>query len=83
MDQAVLVLVIGMLTVFFVLGMVVLSGEVLIRIVNSFYQEETSKKVSSTSTKSIDKRKLAAILAAIEIVTDGKGTVQKIDQQKR
>ena len=65
----------GMITVFVVLSLVVLTGNLLIRIVNAFFPKPENIKQLET----IDKRKIAAINAAVEMVTNGEGSVTKIE----
>jgi len=69
-------LLVGMTTVFFILFFVVAGGNILIRFTNRYYtpvQEAIAK-----SEQSGDKRKMAAIVAAVDVVTGGKGKVASI-----
>ncbi len=94
MDQelarALLILGVGMITVFFILGLVVLSGKLLIRIVNRFFppasiksplNEVTNTRPSQTSRQQ-NKKQLAAIVAAVDILTAGKGKIKNIEKVK-
>lgn len=67
----------GMITVFVVLFLVVVSGNVMIRLVNTF-----APKVYAEPVDQIDKKKVVAISAAVEIFTQGKGKVTKIEPKK-
>ena len=75
---------IGMLTVFVVLLLVVFIGNAIIQYVNRFMPEEA--KVATTTNKSvaqptaIDGNKMAGIVSAVQIVTEGKGKVVKIEK---
>ncbi len=95
MDQslstALSVLVIGMFTVFVVLLLVVATGSILIRLVNKYAYDKLDASSSSQSPigslsnytdpkRSFDKKKLAAIVATVDIVTAGKGKISKIEQ---
>lgn len=74
-------MVIGMFTVLFVLILVVLSGNVLISLVNKFVPEEAPKVVTSIpSADTFGKNKLTAIVAAVEWATKGKGRITKIEK---
>ena len=74
-------MVIGMLTVFFVLILVVLSGNVLISLVNKFVPEEAPKVVTSRpAAGTFEKNKLTAVVAAVEWATKGKGRITKIEK---
>lgn len=75
-------LVIGMTTVFVVLALVVVTGRVLIWAVNRMTKELPSVKKAASSIRDIQQeispQKMAAIVAAVEIVTKGKGKVSSI-----
>ncbi len=76
-------LIIGMLTVFSVLVLVVTSGGLLIRIVNKFYPIQQSGKIVSDSIDQsgfIRSELISAITAAVDIVTKGKGKVEGIER---
>ncbi len=88
LGTAFLVLMVGMITVFVVLLLVVLSGQLLIRLVNRFLPAPSNdyglvarkapfQTVSSSSTSS---SKIAALVAAVDIVTKGKGKITKIEK---
>lgn len=76
-ESALSLLLIGMITVFLVLLLVVVIGNLLIRITNQF-----SVAAGETITEEIDKKKIAAITAAVEIVTEGKVRIDKIEKVK-
>ena len=65
----------GMITVFAVLLLVYITGNLLIRFVNAFIPGTVPGE------EGIDKKKIAAINAAVEIVTQGKGKVTEIKKQ--
>lgn len=81
-DVALQLLGIGMLTVFTILFLVVLLGNLIIRFVNRFIPELqiVSKTIPSKSV-SIDPKKMAAIVAAVQIVTSGKGKVVNVEKK--
>ena len=91
-STAFLVLVVGMLTVFIVLLLVVLSGKMLIKLVNKLSYDKldalsTGKVVSMPNglpaqESSFNKQKLAVLISAVEIVTQGKGRISKIEKVK-
>ncbi|MBV6643867.1 MAG: hypothetical protein KI790_00370 [Cyclobacteriaceae bacterium] len=66
---------VGMITVFVVLALVVLVGNVLISFVNRF-----SPQVELPKTAEIDSARVAAITTAVEIFTKGKGRITKIEK---
>ena len=72
-------LIIGMLTVFSVLFLVVTSGRLLIRIVNKFYPIQPSgPRIDDSSDSSIRNEMISAIVAAVDIITKGEGKVKGI-----
>jgi len=80
-----LLLVVGMITVFTVLGMVVLTGKLLIAVVNRTYRVTPAQVGTYTPKRTIsatgsEKRKLAAVVAAAFIMTKGKGRIQRIQR---
>ena len=76
LSTALSLLVTGMITVFVVLLLVVLTGNTLIRLVNLWAAD------GSGSAQDIDLKKVAAINAAVEMVTEGRGRVTKIERKK-
>ena len=85
-STAVLVSLIGMVTVFIILGLVVLTGKILIRFVNAFFPiaetviQAPNALKTRTKKKSFDKSTLAAIVTTIDTITNGKGKVNKIEK---
>ncbi len=75
LSTALTLLIIGMITVFVVLLLVVLTGNALISIVNRL-----SPAAPITSQKDEEASKVAAITAAVEVFTQGKGHITKIDK---
>lgn len=82
-DIALQLLGIGMLTVFIILFMVVLLGNLIIRFVNRFVPE-SAQQISITKSYAgvVDAKKMAAIVAAVNMVSKGKGRVVKVEKQE-
>lgn len=76
---ALTLLLIGMITVFVVLSLVVITGNVLIRIVNRFFPVLSDK----TGLSELSPEKISAITAAIEIITEGRGKVKSIEKKDK
>ncbi len=74
-----MLMVVGMATVFVILLIVIYLGKYLIYLVNKFAPEETIKKVSSIS-HTTDTGAMDAIKSAVDILTAGKGKVVKIEK---
>lgn len=77
LSEAFSLLGVGMITVFLVLLLVVITGNVLIRIVNSWTPEPKPIVVSNE----IPGRELSAITAAVEAFTLGQGSITKIEKK--
>jgi oxaloacetate decarboxylase gamma subunit len=79
--DALQLMIIGMSTVFSVLLLVILLGNLLIRVINKYIPEEESK-ISNTENKStsIDPSVVQAIQVAVAKMTNGKGKVEKIEK---
>jgi len=83
MNTALMLLAVGMITVFVVLSCVVLLGNLLIKFVNRFVPLAVASSAKQATSHSIAPAKIAAISTAVKIFTKGKGTVssvQKLEQ---
>ncbi len=74
-----LLMVIGMVTVFIILLVVIYFSKLLIAVVNRVAPEEAHKKVSAQRAIA-DNDSVAAIKAAVKVLTAGKGKVVKIEK---
>ena len=70
-----MLMVVGMATVFVILLIVIYLSKYLITIVNKVAPEEAPRKAPTTDAGAMD-----AIKAAVEILTAGKGQVIKIEK---
>ena len=82
LETAFLLMVVGMATVFVILLIVIYLGKLLISLVNKYAPEEAvpAKQVSSQSPVPVPGTILAAITAAVNVVTQGKGKVTKVEK---
>ena len=69
---------IGMITVFMVLSCVVILGNLLIRFVNRFVPAVITETTPDRSKDQVAPSKIAAITAAVDVFTKGKGQVTSI-----
>ncbi|QGY48184.1 oxaloacetate decarboxylase [Maribellus comscasis] len=70
---------VGMVTVFVILWLVVIIGNVIIRITNKYFPGvETVKTQRTQPSERSSSGKIAAIVAAVDIITNGNGHVAKI-----
>ncbi len=83
-QEAFTLLGVGMVTVFIILLVVVLLGNGIILFVNRFYPEiAKSSGVDGGVSGSLSVSKTAAIVAAVKVVTKGKGRVVKIEKHSK
>ena len=82
LETAFLLMVVGMATVFVILLIVIYLGKLLISLVNKYAPEEVVavKQTSSQAPVPIPGNILAAITAAVNVVTQGKGKVTKVEK---
>jgi len=82
LEKALSLLGIGMVTVFVALALVVVVGNLLIRIVNAMTPEVDSQKsiTEDHSSSDISPQKIAAITSAVHQLSGGKATVEKIEK---
>ncbi len=69
---------VGMFTVFTILFMVVAGGRILIIWVNKFAPEDAK----SIIIKHNDDKKIAAVIAVVNVITGGKGRIDSIKKIK-
>lgn len=83
LNTALVVLIIGIGSVFLVLSLVVLTGRLLIRAVNAYLPPPAMRPASPTATAAaIPPATVAAIVAAVQIITQGQGRVSSIQQRE-
>ena len=81
MQNAITLMVVGMMTVFLILFLLVTFSKLLIRVVNRYIPEPVKEKLSVlTDQATLAPNKFAAIIAAVEAITKGKGRIQKIEK---
>lgn len=74
-------MLVGMVTVFIVLMLVVLSGRALTYFINKYLPEEAQSAAGGGAAATIEGSKVAVIEAAVNLVTRGKGKVVKIEKR--
>lgn len=81
LNTALLLMVVGMATVFAILLIVINLGKGLIALVNKYAPaEEAPAKAAGNAPAPIPGNILAAISAAVTVVTQGKGKVSKVEK---
>lgn len=81
-ETGLFLLVVGMLTVFAVLGVVVFTGRALILVVNRLPGTEHTKTEPPAASQTAETAgaKIAAITAAVHSVTGGRGQITNIER---
>lgn len=80
LETGLLLMVVGMATVFVILLIVIYLSQLLIKLVNKVAPEEDLKKKPVPAAASSDTGAMDAIKAAVDILTAGKGQVIKIEK---
>ena len=84
LPEAFKLLVVGMLTVFCILLIVIYFGKLLIALVNKYAPEEVAKPtkaaLKSTPSAAVDQQTMSIIQAAVSQLTGGKGKVSKVEK---
>lgn len=81
LSTALLLMVVGMATVFAILLIVIYLGKGLIALVNKYVPEEVvPAKAAASGSAPIPANVLAAINAAVSVVTHSKGKVAKVER---
>ncbi len=78
LNLALQLLLVGMLSVFFILGIVVALGRILIFLVNKFSPEIAKPQIVSRSKTGFSKQKLAVLTAVVDVVTENKGVIKSV-----
>ncbi|HYQ58519.1 MAG TPA: OadG family protein [Draconibacterium sp.] len=83
MNEALKLMLTGMSTVFFILIMVVVLGNIIIRVTNRFAVVVADAPSRAPQAQNeINASKLAAIVSAVEITTKGKGRITSVEKMK-
>ena len=81
LNLALLLMVVGMATVFAILLIVIYIGKLLIALVNKYAPEEVAPaKQAANAPAAIPGNIMAAINAAVTVVTQGMGTVANVEK---
>ena len=81
LNIALLLMIVGMATVFAILLIVIYLGKGLIALVNKYAPEEVAPaKQDANAPAAVPGNIMAAISAAVTVVTQGKGKVAKVEK---
>ncbi len=81
LSEALGLLAIGMIMVVIVLWLVVGLGNLVINLTNRFIPEENKHGSASGPEKQIHSKKIAAIVAAVDLITHGRGKVDSVQKK--
>lgn len=81
LQTALLLMVVGLTTVFAILFIVIYLGKLLIFLVNKYAPEEIIPAKKDAHPAPIPANVLAAITAAVDVVTLNKGRIVKVEKQ--
>ena len=80
-SNALVLLAIGMITVFLILALVVISGNILIKLVNKYTPEPAKKFLRNYRSATVTAPETLAVIAtAVKTVTAGHGKVESIQK---
>lgn len=82
LETALLLMAVGMTTVFAILLIVIYLGKLLIYLVNKYAPEEVIPVKKTSGPAPIPANILAAITAAVNVVTSNKAKIVKVEKQK-
>ena len=80
-----MLLAVGMITIFVVLSLVVITGNLLIRFVNQYFPDvpvTSPSPLQPSGSAEISPQIVSAIVGAVDIVTQGAGKITSIQQEK-
>lgn len=80
LNLALQLLLVGMLSVFFILGIVVALGRVLIYLVNRYSPVIQKTEIAGKPTSGFSKKKLAVLTAVVDVITENKGVIKSINK---
>ena len=81
LNEALGLLAVGMMMVFFILFLVVVVGNVVITLTNRFVPASEKPGKGGAGMNSSHPKKLAVITAVVDVITQGKGRVDSIQKK--
>ena len=80
-NEALSLLVVGMIMVFFILFLVILVGKVVVQLTNRYLPEIQKTNDGGVTVKSPNPKKLAVLAAVVEIITQGEGRLDSVEKK--
>ena len=81
LNEALSLLAVGMIMVFIILSLVVVIGNVVIRLTNRYVPVIQKTDDGGVNAKSTHPKKLAVIAAVVDLITQGEGRVDSIQKK--
>lgn len=81
LNEALSLLMVGMIMVFTILSLVVVIGNIVIQLTNRYLPEMQKPDQGGVATKRTHPKKLAAIAAVVDMITQGKGRVDSVQKK--
>lgn len=81
LNEALSLLIVGMIMVFIILSLVVVIGNMVIKLTNRYVPVVEKSVDGGRTIKSTDSKKLAVIASVVEFITQGEGRVDSIQKK--
>ena len=81
-NEALSLLVVGMIMVFLILFLVLVIGNTVVLLTNRFVHEVQKPFGEGVAVKTTNSKKLAAITAVVDMITQGEGRVSSVQKNK-
>ena len=81
-NEALSLLMVGMIMVFIILTLVVVIGNAVIRLTNRYVPVTPKTSDGRITGRSIHTKKIAAIAAVVDFITQGEGRVDSVEENK-
>lgn len=81
LNEALSLLIVGMVMVFIILSLVVVVGKVVIHLTNRYLPEMQKSNDGGVALKGANPKKLAALVAVVDLITQGEGRLDTIEKK--
>lgn len=80
-NEAISLLIVGMIMVFFILFLVVLVGKVVIQLTNHYLPEVQKANDAGVALKVASPKQLAVLAAVVDTITQGEGSLDTVEKK--
>lgn len=81
MNEALSLLIVGMIMVFLILFLVVIVGNVVVQITNRYLPEVQKTDEGDGGLQGASPKKIAVLAAVVDLITQGEGRIDKIQKK--